>query len=160
MKIAELQAKQGKVEVVGKIIEKADPREFDKFGKKGKVCNAKLQDDSGVITLTLWNEQADDIQIGDTVAVKNGFVSEWQGDKQLTGGKFGTVEKVEGDAASAPASEPTPAPEATPQASEPAPEPTPEPAQPTSAPEQPAPKPDTDEEIIEEEVSVEEEDIE
>ena len=97
MNIAELQVKQGNVEVVGKIIEKAEPREFDKFGKKGKVANAKLQDDSGAITLTLWNEQADEFNVGDTVKVSNGFVNEWQGEKQLTAGKFGKLEKVEGE---------------------------------------------------------------
>jgi len=97
MNIAELQVRQGNVEVVGKIIEKAEPREFEKFGKKGKVINAKLQDASGAITLTLWNEQADEFNVGDTVKVSNGFVNEWQGEKQLTAGKFGKLEKVEGD---------------------------------------------------------------
>jgi len=97
MNIAELQVRQGNVEVVGKIIEKAEPREFEKFGKKGKVANAKLQDASGAITLTLWNEQANEFNVGDTVKVSNGFVNEWQGEKQLTAGKFGKLEKVEGD---------------------------------------------------------------
>jgi len=97
MNIAELQVRQGNVEVVGKIIEKAEPREFEKFGKKGKVVNAKFQDASGAITLTLWNEQADEFNVGDTVKVSNGFVNEWQGEKQLTAGKFGKLEKVEGD---------------------------------------------------------------
>jgi len=97
MNIAELQVKQGNVEVVGKIIEKAEQREFEKFGKKGKVANAKLQDASGAITLTLWNDQADEFNVGDTVKVSNGFVNEWQGEKQLTAGKFGKLEKVEGD---------------------------------------------------------------
>lgn len=96
MKISELQTRQGNVEVVGKIIEKSEPREFEKFGKVGKVVNAKLQDDSGVITLTLWNEQVDQFQVGDNVKVSNGFVNEWQGEKQLTAGKFGNLEKIEG----------------------------------------------------------------
>jgi len=58
-----------------------------------------LQDDSGVITLTLWNEQADEFQVGDNVKVSNGYVNEWQGEKQLTAGKFGKLEKVEGEVA-------------------------------------------------------------
>ena len=97
MQISELQARQGKVEVAGKIIEKSEPREFEKFGKQGKVANAKLQDTSGVITLTLWNEQVDQFQVGDNVKVSNGFVNEWQGEMQLTAGKFGTLEKIDGD---------------------------------------------------------------
>lgn len=96
MKIAELQARQGKVELTAKIIEKEEPRAFNKPGAEGQVCNAKLQDDSGSIKLTLWNEQVEQVKQGDTVKITNGFVGEWQGELQLSTGKFGQLEVVEG----------------------------------------------------------------
>lgn len=92
MKIADLQSKQGKIDVEGKIIDKQEPREFEKFGNKGKVCNCTLKDDSGKISLTLWNEDVDKVKIGDKVKVTNGYVNEFQGEKQLTAGRFGKVE--------------------------------------------------------------------
>ena len=113
MKVSELQAKQGKIDIVLEIIEKGDSREFSKFGTTGKVCNAKGKDDSGEITLTLWNEQVEQVKLGDKVHITNGYVSEWQGDKQLGTGKFGQLEVVsDSDAASAeaPAEESTEAP--------------------------------------------------
>ena len=95
MEIKDLQPKQGNVEIVAEVTEKGEIREFDKFGKQGRVCNAKIKDASGEIALTLWNEQIDQINVGDTVHVINGYVNEWQGEMQLTSGKFGKIE-VEG----------------------------------------------------------------
>lgn len=92
MKINELQARQGKVELQAKIAEKSQIREFQKFGTPGRVCNAKLKDDSGEIALTLWNEQIDQVNVGDLVKITNGYVNEWQGELQLTTGKFGSME--------------------------------------------------------------------
>ena len=95
MKINELQPKQGKVEIVVEITAKEEPKEFTKFGAVGKVCSCKAKDDTGVINLTLWNEQIDMVEVGDTVKIINGYVNEYQGEMQLTTGKFGKLEKVE-----------------------------------------------------------------
>ena len=91
-KIAELQAKQGNVEVEATITDKSGIRTFEKFGEPGKVCNATIQDESGSMTLTLWNEQVDQVKEGDKIHVTNGYVSEWQGQKQLSTGKYGKLE--------------------------------------------------------------------
>jgi len=94
MNIKDLQARQGKVELVGEITEKGQPREFEKFGRSGKVCDSKLKDVSGEIKLSLWNEQVDKVHIGDTVKITNGYVGEWQGELQLSTGKFGQLEVI------------------------------------------------------------------
>jgi len=92
--IIDLQARQGNVEVVGVVIEKEDSREFNKFGKTGKVANAVLKDETGKIKLTLWNDDVDKISVGDKIHIKNGYVNEWQGEKQLTTGRLGSMEIV------------------------------------------------------------------
>ncbi|MBW2987015.1 DNA-binding protein [Candidatus Woesearchaeota archaeon] len=95
MKINELQPKQGKVEIEVEITAKEEPREFTKFGAVGKVCNCKAKDETGEINLTLWNDQIDMVEVGDKVKISNGYVNEYQGEMQLTTGKFGKLEKVE-----------------------------------------------------------------
>lgn len=92
-KISELRANQGNVNVEGNVIEKGELRSFTKFGKELKLANAILEDDSGKIKLTLWNDDAVRIKEGDMVKISNGYVSEFQGEKQLTSGKFGKIEK-------------------------------------------------------------------
>ena len=119
MKVNELQPKQGKVDIELKIVSKEEPRELEKFGKAGRVCNATGEDETGQVKVTLWNEQVDQVNVGDAVKITNGFVNEWQGEKQLTTGKFGQLE-IGGASAAAPAqpqqeqAAPTPAPEPKP----------------------------------------------
>tara|TARA_Y100000310_G_scaffold261622_1_gene271048 strand:- start:28 stop:447 length:420 start_codon:yes stop_codon:yes gene_type:complete len=94
MEVKDLQARQGNVELVLDVVEKGDIREFEKFGKPGRVCNAVAKDGSGQVKLSLWNEQIDEVKVGDKVKISNGYVNEWQGELQLTTGKFGKFEIV------------------------------------------------------------------
>lgn len=94
MKIADLQIHQKGVNIEAEIIELGEVREFVKFGKPGRVCNAKIKDDSGEVNLTLWNEQIDELKKGNKIKVTNGYVNEWQGEKQLTAGRFGSIEVI------------------------------------------------------------------
>ena len=100
MPIKDLQPRQGKVEITLEVTEKGDVREFDKFGKKGRVCSAKAKDASGEVILSLWNEQIDQVNVGDTVKISNGYVNEFQGENQLTTGKFGKMEVTSGSGSS------------------------------------------------------------
>ncbi|MBR9699689.1 hypothetical protein GOV09_04495 [Candidatus Woesearchaeota archaeon] len=104
MAVKDLQARQGKIDITLEIVSKDEPREFEKFGKSGRVCNAKAKDDTGTITITLWNEDIDKVKVGDTIKIENGWVSEWQGELQLSTGKFGKMEVVESAEASPEAS--------------------------------------------------------
>jgi len=94
MKIKELKSGQGNVEVEGEIIEIEEARNFNKFGRQLRVANAYLKDDSGKIKLTLWNDDVSRFNKGDKVKIANGYVGEFQGDLQLTSGKFGKIEKI------------------------------------------------------------------
>lgn len=94
MKISELTTGQGNVDVEGNLSEVGEPKVFTKFGRELKVSNAILKDDSGSIKLTLWNEDVSKFNEGDTVKITNGYVNEFQGEPQLTAGKFGKMEKV------------------------------------------------------------------
>ena len=94
MKISELKAGQGKVDIEVKVKVKNEPRIMEKFGKQLKVANATVEDGSGEITLTLWNDDVDKVKVGDTVKISNGYVSEFNAQKQLTSGKFGKLEVV------------------------------------------------------------------
>ena len=94
MKVADLKPRQGKVEIEIEIIDISEVREFSKFGREGRVATARAKDDSGEIDLTLWNENIDEVSVGDKVKIENGYVSEFQGNPQLTAGKFGTLTVV------------------------------------------------------------------
>ena len=101
MDIKQLQPKQGNVDIELDVLEVDDAREFQKFGKPGRVATAQAKDTNGdKIKLTLWNDDIARIKAGDKVKLTNGYVSEWQGELQLTTGRFGKIEVLEktGDA--------------------------------------------------------------
>ena len=95
MKLKELRAGQGSVNVEAVVKSKAEPRVMNKYGKDLKVANAVVMDDSGEIKLTLWNADVDKVNVGNKVKIINGYVSEFNGEKQLTSGKFGKLEVVD-----------------------------------------------------------------
>lgn len=97
MKLKELKGGQGKVDVLVEVKSKGDVKVMNKYGKDLKLANAVVSDDSGDIALTLWNDDADKVKVGDKIKISNGYVSEFNGKLQLTSGKFGKLEIVNGD---------------------------------------------------------------
>lgn len=94
MQIKDLKPKQGNVDVTVDVVDVGEAREFQKFGKPGRVATAIAKDETGDIKLTLWNEDIEKVKAGDKVHLTNGYVNEWQGEMQLTTGRMGKMEIV------------------------------------------------------------------
>ena len=101
MKISELKVGASNVTVQAKVVNKEDPREvITKYGKRLSVANITLQDDSGTIPMSLWGNDINTVDVGDTIEVANGYVNEFRGSPQLSTGKFGKIKVVEKGAGS------------------------------------------------------------
>ena len=94
MQVKDLKPKQGDVDITLDVVDVGPAREFQKFGKPGKVATAIAKDETGDIKLTLWNEDIERVNAGDKVHLINGYVSEWQGEMQLTTGRMGKLEVI------------------------------------------------------------------
>jgi len=105
-KIAELQPGQGSINIEVTVKSMEEPRTFNKYGKDLKVANAVVTDGESEIKLTLWNDDVDKVKVGAVINITNGYVSEFQGEKQLTTGKFGKLE-IAGERSSEGSSETT-----------------------------------------------------
>ena len=97
MKISELRANQSKVDLEVEVLSVSPEKSFTKFGRTIRVANARVRDDSGETSLTLWNQEIDQIRPNNRVKVINGFVREFQGELTVTSGKFGKLEVVDGE---------------------------------------------------------------
>ncbi|MGC9309961.1 MAG: DUF2240 family protein, partial [Candidatus Nanoarchaeia archaeon] len=77
MKISELVGGMKKVNLVGKIIQLYAVREFEKKGKKGKVANMLVADETGVMRVVLWDTnhieliEKGEIKEEDVIEIKN-----------------------------------------------------------------------------------------
>ena len=95
MKISETQVNTN-ADIEGKIKAIEDVKQVTtKFGTQVSLTVAILEDDSGTIKLNLWGSQSEGIEEGKTVTIKNGFVKEFQGERQISVGKMGSVKIVE-----------------------------------------------------------------
>jgi replication factor A1 len=95
MKISELKVGASNVTVQGKVTQKDSPREVvTKYGKRLSVANITIQDDTGSIAMSLWGNDINTVDLGDTIEVENGYVNEFRGTPQLASGKFGKVKVV------------------------------------------------------------------
>jgi len=55
------------------------------------VADATLKDETGKITMTLWNEQVKQVMVGDKVKIENGYAKSFRNILQLSTGKYGKL---------------------------------------------------------------------
>jgi replication factor A1 len=92
MKISEIQKGMSNISVEGKVIDISEVREVNtRYGKKS-VADAMVEDDSGEIKLSLWENQINEIRIGDKIAVTGGYVTEFRDVLQLNIPRSGKIE--------------------------------------------------------------------
>ncbi len=93
MKICDIKAGDSEINIEAEVIEKSYAREVrSKFGYRPlMVADATLQDETGKITLTLWNEQVSQVMVGDKVKIENGYAKSFRNVLQLSTGKYGKM---------------------------------------------------------------------
>jgi replication factor A1 len=91
--IIELKDGMKRVSVEAKVVEKGTPREVkSRYSEETyKIVDAVVADETGSIKLTLWNEQIDQVNVGDNVKIENGYITSFKGETQLNVGKFGKM---------------------------------------------------------------------
>ncbi|MGD2065975.1 MAG: OB-fold nucleic acid binding domain-containing protein [Candidatus Bathyarchaeota archaeon] len=93
LKINELRDGARRVDIEANVIQKSETREVrSKFTNETyRVADATIEDETGTITLTLWNEQTEQVNVGDRVRIENGYIKSFRGELQLNSGKYGTL---------------------------------------------------------------------
>jgi replication factor A1 len=62
-----------------------------RFGTTAYVSNVKIADESGSIRLSLWNNQIDNVKVGDEIELKTCYIFRYRGEPQLRLGRKGTL---------------------------------------------------------------------
>ena len=91
MKIAEINANSRKISITGTISEKGEARDVNTRYGQTRVADAVIEDDSGTMKLVLWGDEVDNVKLKDNVKIENGYVKEWNGEVQLSVGKYGKL---------------------------------------------------------------------
>ena len=81
-----------KVNLEAKVLETQKPSIVQtRYGNSAKVINAWIADETGKIKLCLWNEQGENLAVGDTVQIRNASVFTFKGERQVRLGKTATL---------------------------------------------------------------------
>ena len=92
MKINEVKRGMSRVSVEGRIAEKSVLRMVKtRYGQRS-VCDATLEDETGTIGLSLWEEQIDMVSWGDEVKITGAYVTEFRNSLQLSIPRSGKLE--------------------------------------------------------------------
>lgn len=86
VQIKDIKAGMRGVEVAGKVMRKYEIREFSTGERQGKVASFVMGDETGMVRVTLWNDQADNlnrIKEGDVVQISSAYVRENRGANEL-----------------------------------------------------------------------------
>lgn len=91
-----LEDKAGGVTIRVRVLSKEQPRLVKtKDGRDHKVVDTRVGDRTGTIIMPLWDDRADQADVGDVIDVRNGYVNRFKGRLRLNVGRFGELERVE-----------------------------------------------------------------
>jgi len=97
VKVTELGPYSKQVNTTVKVVQKGEPRETvsRQDGTTHRVLDALVGDETATIYMTLWDDNIDKVNEGDSVNVKNGYVRPFKGSMRLNIGRYGTLEPAE-----------------------------------------------------------------
>ncbi|MEN2974307.1 MAG: hypothetical protein ABDH32_01865 [Candidatus Caldarchaeales archaeon] len=94
VKVGDLTPRSRGVNLIAKIVSKTPERvvrsQYDQT--EHRLSELLIADETGAISLILWDEKVDQVNEGDVVKIVNGFIKLFRGRMQLNLGRFGTIE--------------------------------------------------------------------
>jgi len=99
IKIEELTPRMNNLIITFKVVGKSETREVNsrRTGEVHLVADATVGDETGVVTVPLWNDSIDEIEIGKTYKLEDGFTGLFRGTLQLKIGRHSTVTEAESE---------------------------------------------------------------
>lgn len=100
MKLNDLRPGMERVDLTVKLLSVLEPREvLTSYGVTHVLVEGEVEDDSGRINLTVWNEsiqQLEGVGEGDTLELKNCFITSFKGILSVNVGRESKIEKIKG----------------------------------------------------------------
>jgi len=94
MKVKEIKAGMNNISLEGKIVEKSKEKTvLTRYGER-RVAEVIIEDETGKIKASLWEDQIDKINVGDNVKISNAYSTEFKNEVQINIPKKGKIEKV------------------------------------------------------------------
>ena len=94
--ISRLTVESKAVNIIFSVIKKGTPRQVTakSTGKSHLITECVIGDESAIMTLTLWNDDADEIESGKTYKLLNGYISVFDESMSLAKGRWGCIRRA------------------------------------------------------------------
>ncbi len=95
--VAELKPRMKNVTISFKVMETGEEREVTSRdnGDSHRVLDAVVGDSTGVVSVPLWDSKIDEVEIGNTYTLKNGYTGLFRGNLRLNIGRYGELSEAE-----------------------------------------------------------------
>ena len=95
IKVKDLTQDSKSVNINVKVVSAGEERQIaSKFGGERRLKEFTVGDESGTVVMTLWEDQVNLANEGDTVAIENGYITIVRGNMRLNIGKYGKFGKA------------------------------------------------------------------
>ena len=82
------------INIQAKLKSKGEPRTVNtKYGET-QVCDAFLEDDTGEIKLTLWGDDIQKVNVGDTISITDGYTNTFKGEVAINKSRNGKMDII------------------------------------------------------------------
>ncbi|MFW9799465.1 MAG: hypothetical protein ACFFD9_03445 [Candidatus Thorarchaeota archaeon] len=91
--VAELKPRMKNVTISFKVMETGEEREVTSRndGEGHRVLDAVVGDSTAVVSVPLWDAKIDEVEIGNTYTLKNGYTGLFRGNLRLNIGRYGEL---------------------------------------------------------------------
>lgn len=96
IKVEKLSPSSRRANLVVKVLEIPEKKTITtRSGETKTLAEVLVGDETASVVMTLWENQIDEVNEGDIIAIDNGYVSLIRGNIRLNIGKYGSMEKRE-----------------------------------------------------------------
>lgn len=94
LNISDLRPGMRNVSLKAKIISVSEPRTVETRMGPARVADATIQDETGTVKVSLWDDQIDRFSVGDVITISNGYTTTFRGETRVNVGRYGKISKV------------------------------------------------------------------
>ncbi len=94
MNISDLKPGMRNISLKARIIDVSEPRTVETRMGAARVADATIQDETGTVKMSLWDDQIERFSVGDVITISNGYTSTFRGEIRVNVGRYGKISKV------------------------------------------------------------------
>jgi len=95
LNICDLKPGMNSVNIKVTVSEISEPKQIiTGKGSEHEILEVKVEDETGAMTLVLWDEKVLSLKVGDVLRIGNDFVTPFKGEWRINVGKYGEITKV------------------------------------------------------------------